>query len=523
MSGFLKKHYNPDVLSCLANLSNDEVFTPPDVVNQMLDRLPEALWRDKNARFLDPVCKSGVFLREIAKRLIVGLQDEIPDLQTRLNHIFTQQLYGIAITELTGHISRRSLYCAKYANSALSICTAFGENQEQGNIRYRRIEHTWDSADLDKAKCRFCGAKKKNSKYGTDDEKLENHAYAFIHGKSEDRLLGLENMKFNVIIGNPPYQVKDEEDEKRASASPIYHKFVQQAKKLNPDYLVMITPSRWFAGGKGLDEFRDEMLNDKRIKEIHDFPNAADCFPGVEIKGGVNYFLWEQTKTVADCLICTYENGAMVSQMQRPLKENGIDVFVRYNEAIGIFQKIKAKQEQSFAEKVSSLKPFGLRTFVKGNPNPYANAQNVLLYQNGGTGYIKREVISVNRDWIDKHKIYIGRAYGAGEGFPHQILNTPIYGQPNSACTETYLVVGEFADKATCKNVMSYMATRFFRFMVLLKKNTQDAPKRVYELVPMQDFSKPWTDAELYAKYGLTADEIAFIEKMVRPMELEND
>lgn len=511
---FLKTHYNPDVLTCLANLSNDEVFTPPDIVNQMLDRLPKNLWRDPNARFLDPVCKSGVFLREIAKRLIIGLADPIPDLQTRLDHIFTQQLYGIAITELTGHISRRSLYCAKYANSVLSVCNAFGDGQEQGNIRYRRIEHSWKNG-----KCSDCGASQEV--YDRKDDELENHAYAFIHGDWAQKILETDNMKFDVIIGNPPYQLSD--GGAQASAKPIYHEFIRQAKKLNPDYLVMITPSRWFAGGKGLDDFRDEMINDKRIAQIHDFPNAADCFPGVEIKGGVSYFLWEQAKNVADCLISTYENGKLISQMKRPLKEQGIEVFVRYNEAIGILRKVKAKQEKSFAGKVSSRKPFGLTTDVKGNPSPYTDAQNVLLYQNGGTAYIKRDVIAVNQMMIDEHKIYIGRAYGAGEGFPHQILNKPIYGQPNSACTETYLVIGEFDSKEICENVMSYMATRFFRFLVLLKKNTQDAPKRVYELVPIQDFSKPWTDAELYAKYGLTADEIAFIEKMVRPMELGND
>lgn len=513
MSNFHQTHYNPDVLTCLANLSNDEVFTPPEIVNQMLDRLPEKLWRDKNARFLDPVCKSGVFLREIAKRLIVGLANEFPDLQAQLNHIFTQQLYGIAITELTGHISRRSVYCTKYANSVLSICTEFGENT-QGNIRYRRIHHAWQGG-----KCKDCGASQEV--YGRDNDELENHAYAFIHGDWAQQILETDNMKFDVIIGNPPYQLSD--GGAQASAKPIYHEFIRQAKKLNPDYLVMITPSRWFAGGKGLDEFRDEMINDRRIKEIHDFPNAADCFPGVEIKGGVSYFLWDKRKQDADCLINTYESGNLISQMTRPLKEQGIEVFVRYNEAIGILRKVKEKREQSFADKVSSRKPFGLTTDVKGNPNPYVNAQNVRLYQNGGTGYIKREIIQVNTIWIDKHKIYIGRAYGAGEGFPHQILNKPIYGPPNSCCTETYLLVGEFVDKAECENVMSYMATRFFRFMVLLKKNTQDAPKRVYELVPMQDFSKSWTDTELYAKYGLTAEEIAFIEKMVRPMELEND
>lgn len=511
MSSLLKTHYNPDVLTCLANLSNDEVFTPPELVNQMLDRLPESLWRRSDATFLDPVCKSGVFLREIAKRLIEGLADEIPDLQERLNHILTKQLYGIAITELTALLSRRSLYCAKHADSPLSVCTAF--DQAQGNIRYRRIEHTWENG-----KCGDCGASQEV--YGRQDKTLENHAYAFIHGNWAKKILERDNMKFDVIIGNPPYQLSD--GGAQASAAPIYHKFIQQAKKLNPDYLVMIVPSRWFAGGKGLDDFRDEMLNDKRIKEIHDFPNAADCFPGVEIKGGVNYFLWQKDYS-GDCLVCTYENGSKVSELKRPLKEENIDTFIRYNEAIGILQKVAVKKEKTFSTLVSSSKPFGLRTFVKGNSNPYVNASNILLYQNGGTAYIKRENIQINTQWIDKHKVYIGAAYGAGEGFPHQILNKPIYGQPNSCCTETYLLIGTFDNKEICSNVMKYMASKFFRFLVLLKKNTQHATAKVYQLVPMQDFSKPWTDAELYAKYGLDENEIAFIEKMVRPMELEND
>lgn len=512
MSDFLKSQYNPDVLSCLANLSNDEVFTPPEIANQMLDRLPESLWRNKNARFLDPVCKSGIFLREIAKRLINGLADEIPDLQERINHIFTQQLYGIAITELTALLSRRSLYCAKDAQSALSVCTAF--RRPDGNIRYQRIEHTWQNK-----KCKYCGANQKV--HGTRGIEQENHAYAFIHGDWAKQILELEDMKFDVIIGNPPYQLSD--GGAQASAKPIYHEFIRQAKKLNPDYLVMITPSRWFAGGKGLDDFRDEMINDKRIKEIHDFPNAADCFPGVVIEGGVNYFLWDKHKQDAGCLISTYESGNLISQMNRPLREQDIEVFVRYNEVIGILRKVKEKKEKSFAEKISSRKPFGLTTDVKGNPHPYLNTRNVLLYQNGGTGYIKYENVLVNKQWIDKHKVYISYAYGMGSKEPYQVLNTPFYGEPNTCCTETYLLIGEFDSKEISENVMSYMATRFFRFLVLMIKNTQHGTRRVYELVPMQDFNKPWTDEELYIKYGLNEEEIAFIEKMVRPMELDNE
>ncbi|KMK50575.1 restriction endonuclease [[Actinobacillus] muris] len=502
-------NYNPDVLNCLANLSNDEVFTPPEIVNQMLDCLPESLWRDPNAKFLDPVCKSGVFLREIAKRLIDGLEDQIPDLQTRLNHIFTQQLYGIAITELTALLSRRSLYCSKNANSQYSICTEF--ESEEGHIFKPKSEHTW--ADR---KCVECGA----SQEVYDRITMENHAYAFIHEKARQEL-ELDKMRFNVIIGNPPYQLGD--GGAGASAAPIYHKFIQQAKKLNPDYLIMIVPSRWFAGGKGLDDFRDEMLKDKRIKEIHDFPNASDCFPGVSIEGGVNYFLWENTYK-DNCLVTTYENKEIISQMKRALKEPNLDIFIRYNEGISILRKVLAFKEKSFSELVSSRKPFGLATNVKGNPKPYLDTkENIILYQNGGKGYIKRSSILANKHWIDEHKVYVGRAYGQGKDAPYQVLNKAIYGAPRSCCTETYLVVGTFSDKETCQNVMEYMASRFLRFLVLLKKNTQDAPKRVYELVPQQDFSKSWTDKELYEKYGLDEKEIAFIEKMIRPMELENE
>lgn len=511
MTDLTALNYNPDVLSCLANLSNDEVFTPPNIVNQMLDRLPDHLWSDPNAKFLDPVCKSGVFLREIAKRLIIGLETQIPDLQTRLNHIFSQQLYGIAITELTALLTRRSLYCSKKADGENSVCTVF--DNDEGNIFKPKSEHIWESG-----KCVECGA----SELVYDRITLENHAYAFIHNQAR-KTLGLEKMKFDVIIGNPPYQLKDQEDKeykknknerKNASASPIYHYFIQQAKKLNPDYLIMITPSRWFAGGKGLDDFRDEMINDRRIKEIHDFPNASDCFPGVEIKGGVNYFIWDKNYQ-GDCLITTYENDRVISQMKRPLRETESDVFIRYNEAVDIFRKVKMFGETSFNSIISSAKPFGLRTFVKGNSIPYSQGGNIKLYQNKGVGYFLRENILVNRNWVDKEKVIMPYAVGSGDSKTDYVK--PIYAGAGSACTETYLVVGPFDEKKTCENVMSYINTRFFHFMLTLKKNTQHATKRAYEFVPIQDFSKPWTDKELYEKYQLTQAEIDYIEAMVLP------
>ncbi len=489
--------YNPDVLTCLANLSNDEVFTPPQLANQMLDMLPQELFERKETTFLDPCCKSGVFLREIAKRLIKGLEQEIPDLQDRLNHIYTKQLFGIAITELTALLSRRSTYCSKHANGKYSICSAF--KNEEGNIQYERVEHTWEGG-----RCIYCGASK--SEYDRD-KSLETHAYQFIHNPKE-----LLKMKFDVIVGNPPYQMSD--GGFGASAIPLYHLFVQQAKKLNPRYLTMIIPARWYAGGRGLDEFRDEMLKDERIRILVDYPSSTECFPGVDIQGGVCYFLWDRDNK-GECEITTISN-TNTSTMKRNLLEKGFETFIRYNEAIPILHKVLSKKEKSFSDLVSSMKPFGLRTYVLGEPESFVGA--VKLFANKSVGWIPKSQISVNAGWIDEYKVFISRAYGMGE-FPHPIISKPILGEPNSCCTETYLHIGPFENKKIAENVISYIKTKFFRFMVLLVKNTQDAPRKVYKFVPLQDFNEPWTDEKLYKKYGLTKEEIDFIESMIRPME----
>jgi len=503
--------YNPDVLTCLANLSSDEVFTPPQMANQILDLLPKEIWSDKNATFLDPVCKTGVFLREIAKRLDVGLEKIIPDRQKRINHIFKNQLFGIAITELTSLFSRRSVYCSKTANGKYSVCESL--DNPQGNIRFERIEHMWENG-----RCVFCGASQEV--YDRSDE-LETYAYQFIHTlKTED----IFKMKFDVIVGNPPYQLSDGGDlnegaRNRGGATPIYNKFVQQAKKLNPRFLSMIIPSRWFAGGRGLDEFRDDMLNDKRLRKLIDYPVSSECFPGVENKGGVCYFLWERDNPGL-CEVKT-KRGTTESVMNRPLIEEGRDIFVRYNESIPIMRKVLSRKEESFSQYVSPEKPFGLRTFFKGHPKPFKDS--VTIYTNNAVEYISSSVITQNADWIKKHKVYITMAYGAGEDFPHQIINKPFYGSPNTCCTETYLVIGPFSSRRTATNVISYIRTRLFRFLVLLRKNTQHAAKGVYSFVPVQNFDEPWTDEKLYKKYSLTKDEIAFIESMIRSMELDNE
>ena len=498
MSNFITG-YNPDVLSCLANLSNDEVFTPPEVANAMLDMLPQELFSDPNAKFLDPACKSGVFLREISKRLIDGLADQIPDLQERLDHILHEQLYGIAITELTSLLSRRSLYCTKYPNSDYSVSKF---DNPSGNIRYKRINHRWKDG-----RCVFCGATQEQ--YLRDAE-LETHAYEAIHTTRPEDIF---KMKFDVIISNPPYQLST--GGSKAQATPLYDKFVEQAKKLKPRYLSMIIPSRWFSGGFGLDAFRKNMISDNKVRTLHDFVNSTDCFGnGVEIKGGVCYFLWDRDYDGV-CHVVTHKDRHE-SEADRPLQEEGMEAFIRWNEGISVYHKVKNMGESSFTQLVSSQKPYGIGTAFHGKK--HKEASDLKIYENGGIGYIDRADIPKSTSSIDKYKIFISAGYNGGDNYPHQILGKPIIAEPGCVCTETYVEIGPCNSLSEAENLASYMRTKFFRFMVMLLKNTQHALKKVYQLAPVQDFSKPWTDEELFTKYELNDEEIAFIQSMIKPM-----
>lgn len=533
-ASFTLRGRNPDVLTCIANLSNDEVFTPPEFANRMLDTLAEAweanhnganLWADKTVKFLDPCTKSGVFLREIASRLIKGLVDEMPNLEERVNHILTKQVFGIGITHLTSLLARRSVYCSKHANGSHSIAKGF--DSEAGNIWFERLEHTWANG-----KCTFCSASQAALDRG---EALETHAYAFIHTDNiKTRMIELfgGNMQFDVIIGNPPYQLND--GGYGTSAAPIYQLFVEQAKALEPRYLSMVIPARWFAGGKGLNEFRESMLTDNGLRSIDDFLSASDVFPGVGLKGGVCYFLWDRDHPGL-CSVSTHFKDWPVSTATRTLMEIGADVFIRFNEGLSILKKVVAvitgqtdslalPDDKRFDALVSSRKPFSLETTFKGRKTKRDG--DVLIYQNGGTGYVARDSVPSGTELIDKWKIYIGRAApgtGNRDTYPHRILSTPFIGEPGSICSETYLCIGPFDTQAEAESALSYLTCRLTRLLILLHKPSQDTTRKVYTFVPALAWDKKWTDKELYAKYGISQSEIEFIEKVVRPMDLSSD
>ncbi len=506
----IQTNYNPDVLSCLANLSNDEVFTPPNLVNDILNLLPQELWSNPNAKFLDPVSKSGVFLREMAKRLMKGLETQIPDKQERINHIFSQQLYGIAITDLTALLSRRSVYCSKTANGKYSICENF--TNEQGNIYYKRMQHTWQGG-----KCTYCGASQEV--YDREDA-LETYAYNFIHTSvaepAEANLEKIFNMKFDVIVGNPPYQLNDGGGT-GSSAKPIYNLFIEQAKKLNPRYLSMIIPARWYSGGKGLDDFRSEMLKDKRIRKLVDYADSRDCFPGVDIAGGICYFLWDRDNK-GICEVETIRKNEIIKS-ERYLDE--FETFVRDNLAINIIHKVKEKSQNFLDSVVSSRMPFGLVSSVR--PEKIGDLD---LITSAGRGKISSIKVTSGKDLIGKWKVMLSKASNDHGGQPDKEGKRRIFSRveimpPQTVCTESYLVVGKYESQSEAENMANFLKTKFCRFLVSTILLTQNITKGKFIFVPDLPMSESWDDEKLYRKYNLNREETEFIEQLIRPMEVE--
>lgn len=544
-AAFALRGHNPDVLTCIANLSNDEVFTPPEFANEMLDTLERAwavsnggasIWADPNVTFLDPFTKSGVFLREITRRLTIGLESQISGLEERVDHILTKQVFGIGITRLTALLARRSVYCSKDATGEHSIAKSF--DRDWGNIWFEPTEHTWlggkvkhDLLDAEGnptvvgRRCKYCGA---SADEYARDAGLETHAYAFIHTDNIKARIGElfgADMQFDVIIGNPPYQLDDGGN--GASAAPIYDRFVQQAKSLEPRYLTVVIPARWYSGGKGLSEFRASMLTDGGVRELHDFPDTNDVFPGVNNRGGICYFLWEKGYA-GDATVSTHEGDAITSVAKRPLIEPGHDAFLRFNEGVEILRKVVAVESpgifgdltlpegKRFADLVSSRNPFGLPTSFTGKPGEIPGG--VLVHRNGGVCFASREQIPLGSGLIDECKLLVSRASPGSDDYPHLVLSKPIIASTGTAATDTYIAIGPFADEREAAYVAEYMSTIFFRFMVSLLRVSINVTRGVYQFVPLQDFSLKWTDELLAEKYGLTAQDQAFMTRFVKPV-----
>ena len=516
-ANFTLRGRNPDVLSCIANLSNDEVFTPPELANRMLDTLTEAwaanhgganLWADPQVRFLDPCTKSGVFLREITRRLTAGLADAIPDLQQRVDHILKHQVFGIGITQLTSLLTRRSLYCSKYANGRHSIAKGF--ESDSGNIWFERLEHSWR-----KENCTFCGAPRS---IFDRNEGLENHAYAFIHAEAITTLVGTifgATMQFDVIIGNPPYQMTGGGG---GFDSPIYQLFVQQAIKLGPRYVCMVTPSRWLAGGHGLDEYRLGMLSGGKLRSLVDYPVSAEVFPGVEIKGGISYFTWD-TEHSGQTNVTTIRDGKSTSSI-RTLNE--FDIFVRDARSVKILKKILARKEHSVADILTGVEPFKWASNFSDFHDKKGLKDIPLYYtQRGkrGIGFVHLHQVEKNKHLVDTWKVLVPKAGSGGGVVPDVVLGKPWIAPSPSVCTGSFMFF-YVKDPKEASSIQSYYATRFFRFLVSLRKITQDAIRSTYDWVPAQIWDHPWTDTELYSKYGLTADEIYHIEGVIKPMNL---
>lgn len=498
----------PDILECLAQLSSDEVPTPPKLASAMLDLLPDAVWRAPDLRWLDPCSKSGVFLREIVRRLLFeGLVEWEPDFEKRREHIFRTMIFGCGITELTGIISRRTVYCSRHAAGERSVISF---ETDDGNLPFVRAEH-----DFHQGRCRVCGAPEDLER----GEGRENYAYSFIHGAYPTE--EMRDMKFDVIVGNPPYQIGTEGH--GATASTIYDNFVRRAIELSPRYITMITPSRWFTGGKGLAEYRGQMIQDRRLRSIVDNPKIYDCFPGVKIRGGVSYFLWDREYS-GDCQFSTRVNGEIVSTMSRDLRE-GDGVLVRDNRAMSVIRNINESGVEDRVETICSVtKPFGLtmRSNYPGSvPEPFEGS--IPLIYNNRVGYSRPDQIQRNHEWIDRWKVLLPMVSSGDTPVDQSgnivdvVLGEPIALAPGSACTQTYFIAGMFETRGATENYAHYLATKFVRFLVLQRKSTQHVTPERFRFVPLLDMSRRWTDADLYEYFGLSEEETDYIEATIKP------
>lgn len=465
-------------------LGESEVITPKNICDDMVALIPDDGFTgavENGHKVLDIAGKAGEFALAVFERYVeLGygidqIKDTIYTIPTSgLTYEFTRMIYeilGLNVTNIADKFNDYDLLKVK---------------DENDKIGYEKI-------------CAILTQNKPFNEITIDDEIAE----------------GDEKVNFDVVVGNPPYQKND--GGSKASAFPIYNNFVTVAKTIAPIYISTIIPAKWFNGGRGLDEFRIAMLNDSSIKALTDYQNSEDCFPGVDVAGGICYFLRDKNYSGL-CHVIEYD-GSSFSHSDRALNEH--ETFIRSSKAVPILKKVtdNADSEDYLSSRVSSQKPFGLRTFV----TPKEHGDLTLRY-NGGKGPFPSSEITTNSSWISKWKVimsyltydHAGRADKDGK---RRIFSTMEVLGPNEICTETYIVIDVFDTEVEANNLLRYLKTQFVRFMVSLVTSTQHIAKANFCYVPIQDFTRTWTDADLYAKYGLTPEEIAFIESTIKPME----
>lgn len=542
---------NFDILETITNVGNDEVFTSRKTCDLILNSLPFQVWSNPNYKWLNPATKNGIFEREIALRLDEGLKDIIPDIEDRRKHILQNMIYSIGQTRFTSNVSRRTVYYCSQANrkcdnvkasdghyvNGYAIGNGTWFDDFEGNIKTPCVDHLFI-----KRKCKYCGISE-DSKYN-DPLQREKYAYEFIHVDKDKLLMYLQNrffkgdrnMKFDIIIGNPPYQLSD--GGAQASSRPIYQLFVNQAISLNPKYISMIMPSRWMIGGKGLDEFRSSFINDKHISKLFDYLDPKICFPNNDIKGGVCYFLWDRDYNDKCSITTISSKGKKISE--RYLKEDGCDIYIRDEVLISIMQKVKKMNEKTFDTIVSARKPYGLEAETMVSAKKFGLPEFFNDKINGGY-----EIFGLGekmkRTWkylpnnypipkispcLYKYKVFIAEAYGCGA--IGEVPSTPVLSTPGQLCTETFLEIGPFNMEEEANNVIKYIKTKFFRCLVGIQKQTQHTTQKVYRFVPIQDFTNnsdiKWNckideiDNQLFSKYKLTDEDIDFIKTNIQEM-----
>ena len=540
---------NFDILETINNVGNDEIFTPLKICNLMLDVFPNDIWINPNYKWLNPVDKNGVFIREIAIRLDKGLTAWESNAEKRRKHILKNMLFSIGLTRFTAQVSRRTVYYCSKANKAFdgkvdenntavngyAVGNGSWFDDEEGNIITPTSEHSFI-----KGRCQFCGVSQ-SSKY-TDPKQIEHYAYQFIHDNDIQKYLerrfkkGEKEMKFDIIIGNPPYQLSFGIDGGNSSNSQsIYNLFIDQAIRLNPRYLCMITPSRWMTKtAQGIsEEWVDKMLSDKRIQIVHDYQEAKDCFPNVNIMGGVSYFLWNREYNGKCKYNYHYSGNKQIDERFDYLNTLNSGIVIRDPKYISIIEKIEKKfkgyflnSQNNFSGLVSPKHYFDDGKILTSNWKGYVLERdanhNIKYYVTPSSNefsfaWVSIDHIPKNKETIKLHKVYIPAAHGGEK----TVIGEPFYGEPNSICSQTYLVIGydgvnhKFS-KTKCMNIVDYLKTKFVRFLISAKKKTQNGPRGVYQFVPLVDFNKKWNDDALFSLFNLSKEEIKFIEESIK-------